>query len=107
VETTGVAEARYLPEFAIITIRDKKPCPADEVEVTPNAGKVHFDNEDDREYRLRLYKPDTDPVAGIDILLTARGRSTVVIKKDDVFSYLILDLSGDMSSGNGGGPIRN
>jgi hypothetical protein len=107
VETTGVAEARYLPESRTITIRDGKPCPDDEVEVTPKGGRVHFENEDEREYRLRLFKPDADPLSGIDILLPAKSTVTVIIKKLDVFSYAIVPVYNELLSGNGGGPIRN
>jgi hypothetical protein len=106
-ETTGAAEARQLPQSATIIIRNQKPDDPCEVEVTPKAGLVHFENLDDREYRLRLYKPDERPLAGIDILLPAGGRATVVIKRDDVFLYTIVDLTDELSVGNGGGPIRN
>jgi hypothetical protein len=68
---------------------------------------VHFENQDDKEYRLRLWKRDTKPFAGIDILLPARGRVTIVIKRDDEFLFAIVDIIDEVSVGQGGGPIRN
>jgi hypothetical protein len=109
--TTAAAKAKHLPEplpeSATITIRDGKPYPSDAVEVTPKAGRVHFENHDDREYRLRLYKPKTKALEGIDILLPAKGTVTVVIKKLDVFLYAVVDLIDEAASGRGGGPIQN
>lgn len=96
-----------LPESATITIRDGKPCPDDAVEVTPKAGRIHFENEDNKEYRLRLYKPNTKALEGIDILLPPKGTVTVVIKKHDVFLYSVVDLIDELASGRGGGPIQN
>jgi hypothetical protein len=107
VRTTAAVEARQLPESATITIRDQKPYPSDEVEVTPKGGRVHFENQDDKEYRLRIYKPKTKALEGIDILLPAKGTVTVIIKKLDVFMYSVVDLIDELSSGNGGGPFRN
>jgi hypothetical protein len=96
-----------LPESATITIRDGKPHPDDAVEVTPKGGRIHFENRDDREYRLRLYKPNTKALEGIDILLPAKGTVTVVIKKLDIFMYAVVDLIDELASGRGGGPIQN
>ncbi len=108
--TTGTAKAKQvtLPRSATITIRDQEPSPAGEVEVTPEGGRVHFDNEDKKEYRLRLWKPRTDPNAGIDILLPAGGCITVVIKKRDEYRYSVIGIAGgDADTGSGGGPIKN
>jgi hypothetical protein len=98
----------YLPQSATITIRKQEPQPRGELEVTPNAGRIIFDNKDDKEYRLRLWKTETDSAAGLDVLLPANGAFTVLIKQNDVFSYSVMNL-GDVEalSGNGGGPIRN
>jgi hypothetical protein len=110
VAMTGAAKAKQtaLPRTATITIRDHEPSPAGMVEVAPDVGKVQFENKDKREYRLRLWKPKTDPNAGIDILLPAGGCLTVVIKKRDEFFYSVIGIAGgDASAGLGGGPIRN
>jgi hypothetical protein len=100
------AEEYPLPESATITIRNQEPHPCGEVEVTPNGGRVHFQNEDDREYRLRFWKAETKETEGIDVLLPAGARVTVVINKDDVFSYSVQDME-KVASGKGGGPIKN
>src|SRR5258708_24750945 len=97
---TTRAEESTLPEAATITIRDQQPDPCGEVEVTPNGGRVHFKNEDDKEYRLRFWKTERDVTDGIDILLPAGGRVTVVINKDDVFSYSFRDI-GDSKVASG------
>ncbi len=105
---TTKAEESTLPESATITIRDQQPDPCGEVEVTPNGGRVHFQNEDDKEYRLRFWKTERNATDGIDILLPAGARVTVVINKDDVFSYGVGDIDGSkVSTGKGGGPIKN
>jgi len=65
-------------------------------------------NKDKKEYRLRFWKPDTEPLSGIDILLPAKGRATVMIKKGDVFHFGVFRSKGEAASlGKGGGPIVN
>jgi hypothetical protein len=110
VATTAAVRAKEarLPGSATITIRDQKPNPSDEVEVAPEVGKIHFVNKDKKEYRLRLWKPNTEPNEGIDILLPASGRATLVMKRGDEYFYSVLGLKGgDVYNGQGGGPIRN
>jgi hypothetical protein len=110
VANTGTAKAKEktLPRSATITIRDHKPRPFGEVEVTPDGGKIHFRNTDKKNYRLRFWKLGTEPSQGIDILLAARSRVTVVIKKEDAFHYSVMPFaSGIGENGQGGGPIRN
>ena len=108
--TTGTtkAEESSLPRSATITIREQEPCPSDTVEVTPHGGRVHFENEDEQEYRIRFWKPKTDANAGIDILLPARGRVTLVIKRNDEFQYSVMKIDNENAmSGKGGGPVVN
>jgi hypothetical protein len=110
VATTGAARAKEigLPKSATITIREQHPSPSGEVEVTPDGGRVHFHNKDKKEYRLRLWRAKTDPSAGIDLLLPANGRVTVVIKKRDEYYYDVMNINASLAeSGNGGGPIKN
>jgi len=65
-------------------------------------------NKDKKEYRLRFWKPDTEPLSGIDILLPAKGRATVMIKKGDMFHFGVFRSKGEAASlGKGGGPIVN
>jgi len=108
--TRATIEAKELPQFATITITNQTPEPRGKVEVTPNAGRILFQNNDPVEYRIRFYKPDADPNAGgsIDLLLPARGSVTLLIRKDDAFSYSVMDPhSENAMTGKGGGPGTN
>lgn len=108
--TTGAARAKEptLARSATISIRKQEPHPSGKVEVAPWTGRVHFVNKDDKEYRLRFWKPDTEPLGGIDILLPAKGRATVMIKRNDVFHFGVFHVKGQEASlGKGGGPIVN
>lgn len=102
------AKQSSLPRSATIIIRNRVPHPCGEVEVSPHGGRIHFENKDRKEYRLRLWKSKGDSAAGIDLLLPAAGRLTVLIKRHDEFDYSILHVHGEeIMTGNGGGPIRN
>jgi len=109
--TMSAAErAKYsaLPKAASVIIQDRQPIPSGEVEVTPDGGRIIFLNEDRCDYRLRLFKPKSEPAAGIDVLLPANGRMTVLIKENDEFMYNIMNLDGgEAMSGARGGPIKN
>jgi hypothetical protein len=98
-----------LPLFRTITITNQEPSPNGRVEVTPDAGRIIFQNNDPLEYRIRLYKPNTDPDAGgIDLLLPANGFLSVIIRKDDEFSYSVMATNSILAgTGKGGGPITN
>ena len=107
---TGAARAkeRALPRSATIKIRNQAPHPSGKVEVAPWTGKVHFVNKDNKDYRIRFYRPNTEPLEGIDILIPARGRVTVGIKLGDEFHYGVYPPIGDrVALGKGGGPIIN
>ena len=108
--TTGAARAKEttLARSATISIRKQEPSPRGKVEVAPWTGRVHFMNKDKKDYRLRFWKPDTEPLTGIDILLPAKSRVTVMIKKGDEFHYGVFHTKGDEAAlGKGGGPIVN
>jgi hypothetical protein len=108
--TSATTEAKALPQFSTITITDQTPEPHGKVEVTPNAGRILFQNNDPVEYRIRFYKPDADPNAGgsIDLLLPAKGFLTLLIRKDDAFSYSVMaPHSENAMTGKGGGPATN
>ncbi len=108
--TTGAARAKEtaLARSATISIRNQEPSPCGKVEVAPWTGRVHIANKDNKEYRLRFWKPDTEPLAGIDILLPAKSRVTVMIKKGDVFHFGVFPPKGEAAAlGKGGGPIVN
>lgn len=106
---SAAERAKYsaLPKAAAVIIEGGKPVFSGEVEVTPDNGRIIFLNEDERDYRLRLFKPETAALAGIDVLLPANGRFTVLIKENDEFMYHVMGLDGtEMMSGKGG-PIKN
>ena len=107
--TTGAARAKEttLPRSKTITIRKQEPSPRSKVEVEPWIGRVHFANKDKKEYRLRFWKPESDPFAGIDILIPARGRVSVLIKDGDEFMYGVVNIGDRVATGRGGGPIVN
>jgi hypothetical protein len=110
VATTGAARGKEktLPRSATITIRDQKPNPSGEVEVTPDGGRIHFRNKDGKEHRLRFWRVGTESEDGIDMLLPAKGRLTVMIKKGDDCQFSVIPIvGGDALNGIGGGPIRN
>jgi len=110
VTSTGTAKAKQaiLPRSRTITIRDQEPRPEGKVEVAPWTGRVHFANKDKKEYRLRFWKPHTEPLSGIDILLPAKARITVMIKRGDEFHFGVFHTKGDeAATGRGGGPIVN
>ena len=105
------AKQRTLPLFSTITITNQTPDPPGRVEVTPDAGRIVFQNKDPLEYRIRLHKPDTDPDAGggIDLLLPANGFLSVIIRKNDAFSYSVMPTNSENAAmtGKGGGPVTN
>jgi hypothetical protein len=111
--STAVAKAKVksLPKSAIIKIKDQKPTPPGEVEVMPDVGRVHFKNEDGKEYRIRLWRvgPDSnsDSNIGIELVLPPNGTISIVIRKDDEFNYLVMSKAGIAETGHGGGPIKN
>ena len=116
--TTGAGKAKAaeikegggavaLPRSKTIKIRNQDPNPSGKVEVAPWTGRVQFVNLDKKEYRLRFYRPNTEPLKGIDIVIAAGGRVTVAIKPDDEFNYFVLDPKGPVELGHGGGPIIN
>ena len=109
-DTTGAAKAKEkaLPRSATIKIHNQTPSPCGKVEVAPWAGRVHFVNKDKKEYRLRFFRPDSEPLRGIDILLPAKGTVTVGIKPGDEYHFGVYPSKGDAAAlGKGGGPIIN
>ena len=95
-----------LPKSATITISRGKPVPPGKVEVAPDAGRIHFKNKDRADHRLRLWRKGTNPNAGIDVLLSARGHVTIIIKRNDVFNYGVLTIQNARVKAMYG-PIKN
>jgi|KBSMisStaDraftv2_1062788.scaffolds.fasta_scaffold55904_3 hypothetical protein len=90
---------------AVIFIQSVQPNPPGEVEVTPG-GSIIFLNLDKCDYGLTLYKPGADSASGINILLPANGRATVLVRENDTFVYELY-LTDGSRTGSGGGPIKN
>ena len=101
------AKTEDLPKSATITIEAGKPCPEGWVEVSPDDGQVIFENKDGSDYRLRFWKPGSEPKSGIDILLPAGGSTTILIKLYDEFLYGLLNRIGDIVSAGGPNGVRN
>jgi hypothetical protein len=107
--SSAVAKAKMktLPKSATIKIINQTAVPSGEVEVMPDVGRVHFKNEDGKEYKIRLWRLGTEPHFGIELVLAPNGTITIVIRKDDEFNYSITSKNGIMDTGHGGGPIKN
>lgn len=108
--TTGTAKAREkaLHRSATIKIRNQEPIPCGKIEVAPWTGKVRFVNHDKKEYRLRFFRPESEPLRGIDIMLPPNGTVTVGIKPGDEYHFGVYPSKGDAAAlGKGGGPIIN
>jgi hypothetical protein len=106
VPTKESAGKKSLPRSATITIRQAKPIPSDQVEVTPELGRIHFKNKDKADFRLRFWRKGTNPKAGIDILLPAGGNITVVIRRNNAFNYNLLSIKNLIINAMYG-PIKN
>jgi hypothetical protein len=104
--TTGLAQLR---ESAKVRIVKGEPHPHGEVEVAPDFGRVHFQNEDEKEYVLRFWHPESAEKTGIDIVLRSLETITIAIKKDDEFLYSVIGIGigGDRVATGPGGPIKN
>ena len=107
-QTAPSEEPRRLPEFARIRIRDGVAEPGGEVEVEPDIGRVYFQNEDNRDYRIRFWRAENGEQSGIDVLLRSFETIAIVIKRDDEFQYQIVSSHHrtEMPSGPGGS-IKN
>ena len=113
--TKQAFEPELLPQFDVVHITNQTPNPPGKVEVTPNAGRIVFQNHDPIEYRIRFFppgfydNPGQDPnVGGIDLLIPAKGSLSLVIKKNEAFSYSIMNMQSENAmTGKGGGPGTN
>src|SRR5262245_1191467 len=111
----ALEQPELLPQFAIISIRNQTPDPPGKVEVTPEGGRIVFQNHDPIEYRIRFFPPgfyddnSHDPnTGGVDLLIPANGSLSLIIRKNDAFSYSIMNLrSENVMTGKGGGPGTN
>ena len=78
------------------------------MEVTPDGGRIRFNNRDKKEYRIRFWRVGTPSPEGIDLLLPGQSSLTVIIKKGDEFHFsVMIPKNDDVMNGQGGGPIKN
>ena len=112
-ESAAVQKEYPLPHSATIKIHEQQATPDTLVEVEPNVGRVLFVNQDGTNYRLRFWKENTDPIAGIDVVLVPGGNFTIAINTNDSFYFTVLNDSGLTKGGDSdiqkyaNGPIRN
>jgi hypothetical protein len=100
-------ESGPLPQFEKIRVADSLTQPNGEVEVAPGVGRIAFQNEDNKEYRIRFWSKDGGEKTAIDIVLRALETITVAIKQDDEFFYYVVEEDGHKRMEAPGGPIRN
>lgn len=100
-------EPGQLPQFEKILVSDSSAHPKGEVEVAPGVGRIAFQNEDNKEYRIRFWSKDAGEKTAIDIVLRALETITVAIKQDDEFLYYVVAEDGHKKMDAPGGPIRN
>jgi hypothetical protein len=94
-------------KLATIKIHDQSPSPKDLVVVATKVGKVQFKNADEKEYRIRIWRKDTDEKFGIELVLPHDGTTSFTVQTDQEFHYSVLDKAGDAAAGGrGGGPIK-
>ena len=105
---TSAAKAKIkLPgKSATIKIHNQYPEPAGEVLVLAG-GKIHFKNEDGKDYRVLVWRKRTEEKLGIQFLLSGHGVVTLVALPDEELHYTVLDKTGTVATGHGGGPIKS
>lgn len=108
IEKPSSEPPNHLAESATITISEEYIDPPGTVAVTPNGGRIYFQNAEAREYRVRFWNAKRHESEGIDFVLPANGLLTTIIKEGDEFLFSVLQV-GDalIASGRGGGPIIN
>ena len=100
-------EPGQLPQFEKIRVSNSSPHPRGEVEVAPDIGRIAFQNEDNKEYRLRFWSKEGGKKTSIDIVLRALETITVAIKQHDEFLYFVVGEDGGIQDDAPAGPIRN
>jgi hypothetical protein len=97
-----------LPKSRVIEIIDGNPVPPDRVEVSPDGGRIYFENRDPVEYRLRFGDDEEVRDWNIDVLLPAHGSVVIPIKLDDEFLYAVIPIDQTrVTDRMFRGPIRN
>ncbi len=98
---------RQMPQkVATIHIRNEYPEPAGEVVVMAAQGKVEFANDDDREYRVAVWRKRTHRDLALEMLLPPGQTIAFTSEADEEFHYEVRDRIGQVATGHGGGPIK-
>ena len=93
-------------KVATIRIRHQDPNPSGEVVVIAKQGQAEFRNEDDREYRVAIWRKRTHRGLAIEILLPPEQTIAFTAEADEEFYFEVLDRIGAVATGHGGGPIK-
>jgi hypothetical protein len=100
------AKIKFPAKSTTIKIHDQCPDPGGLVSVLAGVGRVHFKNEDGKEYRVLIWRKSTEEKHGLEFVLTGHGSVTITARLDEEFDYKVLDKSGNVMTGRGGGPIK-
>jgi hypothetical protein len=100
------AKIKFPGKSVNIKIHDQFPDPRGEVLVLAG-GKVNFKNEDGKEYRVLVWRKRTEEKFGIEFVLAGHASVTLAALPDEELHYKVLDKSGTMATGHGGGPIKS
>jgi hypothetical protein len=104
--TTGLASTRDLPQSAKVRICNGAAIPEGELEFAADVRRVHFQNDDEREYRVRFWHPTNEENTAIEVVLRSLETITISLKENDEFVYRIIGPGIEKFTGPGG-PIRN
>ena len=88
-----------------IRIHNENPDPSGLVLVAAG-GRVHFKNEDDKEYQVSIgrEKGANQPV---EFVLAEHGSVTIVARPNAELYYTVFDKTDRVANGHGGGPIKS
>ncbi|MBV9887250.1 MAG: hypothetical protein JO119_11945 [Acidobacteria bacterium] len=89
-----------------IHIHHRHPEPSGEVVVIAGIGQAEFKNEDDREYRVAVWRKRTHRELAIEMLLPPKQTIAFTSEANEEFHYEVQDRIGQVATGHGGGPIK-
>ena len=101
------AKIKFPARSATIKIHDRYPDPSGLVLVLAGIGKIHFKNEDGKEYRVLIWSKGSEEKFCIEFVLPPHGAITLTARIDEELHYKVLDKTGTVATGHGGGPIKS
>jgi hypothetical protein len=100
-------DSRQKPQQVVaIHIHHQNPEPSGEVVVMATIGKAEFVNDDDREYRIAVWRKRTHRDLALEMLLPPGQSIAFTSEADEEFHYEVRDRIGQVATGHGGGPIK-